>query len=205
MIAQNISPAQANTIKELMDVQKDFRTYNLDVAKFGIQQAELRLNERRTAVQEAELAINQAKLKQTDVIEIDFGNYGRQKVNPIIAEEWLKVLREGDQSKINEFLKKNKITSFQGDQPLTESEKKIRDAGLEATAKGAAELDLEFAKGLRSSAIAARDLERLAKDQINFVEARPGAFNYLQNDTIKDAVFRAITDIDEASRNQVLL
>ncbi len=205
MLAQNISPAQAKTIKELMDVQKDFRTYNLDVAKFGIQQAELRLNERRTAVQEAELAINQAKLKQTDFAEIDFGNYGRQKVALSVAQEWAKLVQEGDQSKINEFLKKNKITSFEGDRPLTESEKKIRDTGLEATAKGAAELDLEFAKGLRTSAMAARDLERLAKDQINFVEARPGAFNYLQNDTIKDAVFRAITDIDEAARNQVQL
>jgi hypothetical protein len=205
MLAQNISPAQAKTIKELMDVQKDFRTYNLDVAKFGIQQAELRLNERRTAVQEAELAINQAKLKQTDFAEIDFGNFGRQKVALSVAQEWAKLIKDGDQEKINEFLKKNKITSFEGDRPLTESEKKIRDTGLEATAKGAAELDLEFAKGLRTSAMAARDLERLAKDQINFVEARPGAFNYLQNDTIKDAVFRAITDIDEASRNQVQL
>ena len=205
ILAQNISPAQAKMIKELMDVQKDFRAYNIDVAKLGIQQAELKLNERRTLVDEARLAIDQAKLKQTDVIEIDFGNYGRQRVNPVIAEEWLDVLRGGDQTKINEFLKKNKITSFQGDQPLTESEKKIRDAGLEATAKGAAELDLEFVKGLRNSAMAARDLERLAKDQINFVEARPGAFNYLQNDTIKDAVFRAIADIDEAARNQVQL
>jgi len=60
-------------------------------------------------------------------------------------------------------------------------------------------------KNIRNSALAARDLERLAKDQINFVNARPGAFNYLQNDTLKDAVFRAIADIDEAARNQVQL
>jgi hypothetical protein len=205
ILAQNISPAQAKTIKELMDVQKDFRAYSIDVAKLGIQQAELRLNERRTVVAEANLAIDQAKLKQTDFAEIDFGTFGRQKVALSTAQEWAKLIQEGDQTKINEFLKKNKITSFEGDRPLTESEKKVRDAGLEASAKGQADLDVDFMKNIRNSALAARDLERLAKDQINFVNARPGAFNYLQNDTLKDAVFRAIADIDEAARNQVQL
>jgi hypothetical protein len=66
VLAQNISPAQAKTIKELMDVQKDFRAYSIDVAKLGIQQAELNLNERRTRVAEANLAIDQAKLEQTN-------------------------------------------------------------------------------------------------------------------------------------------
>jgi hypothetical protein len=205
VLAQNISPAQAKTIKELMDVQKDFRAYNIDVAKLGIQQAELNLNERRTRVAEANLAIDQAKLEQTNFAEIDFGNFGRQKVALPVAQEWAKLIQDGNQEKITEFLKKNKITSFEGDRPLTESEKKIRDTGLETTAKGQADLDIEFAKGIRSSALAARDLERLAKDQINFVESRPGAFNYLQNDTLKDAVFRAIADIDEAARSQVQL
>jgi hypothetical protein len=205
ILAQNISPAQAKTIKELMDVQKDFRAYSIDVVKLGIQQAELKLNERRTIVDEAKLAIEQAKLKQTDFAEIDFGTFGRQKVALATAQEWAKLIQEGDQTKINEFLKKNKITSFEGDRPLTESEKKIRDAGLEASAKGQADLDVDFMKNIRNSALAARDLERLAKDQINFVNARPGAFNYLQNDTLKDAVFRAIADIDEAARNQVQL
>ena len=202
-LAMNISPAQGTMIKELAAMQKDFRTYELDVAKFGIQQAELRLNARRTAVDEANLAINQAKLKQTDFATIDFGVYGEKKVALGVAQEWQKLLNEGDDAKINEFLKKNKITTFTEGKPQTEAERKVSQAGAEAGAKGEAESNTAFGKTLTDTFTSAMDLEKLAKDQISLVESNPKVFNYLQDPTLKTAFFRAVSDMNDAQAKGV--
>ena len=202
-LAMNISPEQGAMFKELAAMQKDFRSYELDVAKFGVQQAELRLNERRTKVAEANLAIDQAKLKQTDFATIDFGVYGERKVALGVAQEWQNLLNEGDDNKINEFLKKNKITTFAEGKPQTESERKIALAGAEAGAKGEAESNVEFGKTLTSAFTSALDLEKLAKDQIALVEANPKVFNYLQRNDLKTAFFRAVADMNDAQAKGV--
>ena len=202
-LAMNISPEQGAMFKELAAMQKDFRTYQLDVAKFGIQQAELRLNARRTAVDEANLAINQAKLKQTDFATIDFGVYGEKKVALGVAQEWQKLLNEGDDAKINEFLKKNKITTFTEGKPQTEAERKVSQAGAEAGAKGEAESNTAFGKILTDTFTSAMDLEKLAKDQISLVESNPKVFNYLQDPTLKTAFFRAVSDMNDAQAKGV--
>lgn len=202
-LAMNISPEQGAMFKELAAMQKDFRTYELDVAKFGIQQAELRLNARRTAVDEANLAINQAKLKQTDFATIDFGVYGEKKVALNVAQEWQKLLNEGDDAKINEFLKKNRITTFAEGKPQTESERKVALAGGEAGAKGEAESNTAFGKTLTDTFTSAMDLEKLAKDQISLVESNPKVFNYLQDPSLKTAFFRAVADMNDAQAKGV--
>lgn len=202
-LAMNISPEQGAMFKELAAMQKDFRTYELDVAKFGIQQAELRLNARRTAVDEANLAINQAKLKQTDFATIDFGVYGEKKVALKVAQEWQQLLNEGDDAKINEFLKKNRITTFAEGKPQTESERKIALAGGEAGAKGEAESNTAFGKTLTDTFTSAMDLEKLAKDQISLVESNPKVFNYLQDPSLKTAFFRAVADMNDAQAKGV--
>jgi uncharacterized protein YigA (DUF484 family) len=202
-LAMNISPEQGAMFKELAAMQKDFRSYELDVAKFGVQQAELRLNERRTKVAEANLAIDQAKLKQTDFATIDFGVYGERKVALGVAQEWQKLLNEGDDAKINDFLKKNKITTFTDGRPQTESERKIALAGGEAGAKGEAESNTAFGKTLTDTFTSALDLEKLAKDQIALVEANPKVFNYLQDPTLKTAFFRAVSDMNDAQAKGV--
>lgn len=202
-LAMNISPEQGAMFKELAAMQKDFRTYELDVAKFGIQQAELRLNARRTAVDEANLAINQAKLKQTDFATIDFGVYGEKKVALKVAQEWQQLLNEGDDAKINEFLKKNRITTFAEGKPQTESERKVALAGGEAGARGEAESNTAFGKTLTDTFTSALDLEKLAKDQISLVESNPKVFNYLQDPSLKTAFFRAVADMNDAQAKGV--
>lgn len=202
-LAMNISPEQGAMFKELAAMQKDFRSYELDVAKFGVQQAELRLNERRTKVAEANLAIDQAKLKQTDFATIDFGVYGERKVALNVAQEWQRLLNEGDDAKINEFLKKNKITTFTDGRPQTESERKIALAGGEAGAKGEAESNTAFGKTLTDTFTSAMDLEKLAKDQIALVETNPKVFNYLQDPSLKTAFFRAVADMNDAQAKGV--
>lgn len=202
-LAMNISPEQGAMFKELAAMQKDFRSYELDVAKFGVQQAELRLNERRTRVAEANLAIDQAKLKQTDFATIDFGVYGERKVALGVAQEWKKLLDEGDDNKINEFLKKNKLTTFVDGKPQTESERKIALAGGEAGAKGEAESNTAFGRTLTDTFTSAMDLEKIAKDQISLVESNPKVFNYLQRDDLKTAFFRAVADMNDAQAKGV--
>lgn len=202
-LAMNISPEQGAMFKELAAMQKDFRTYQLDVAKFGIQQAELRLNERRTKVAEANLAIDQAKLKQTDFATIDFGVYGERKVALGVAQEWKKLLDEGDDNKINEFLKKNKLTTFVDGKPQTESERKIETAGGEAGARALAESNVKYNTTLNELNDSAQSLEKIAKDQISLVESNPKVFNYLQRDDLKTAFFRAVADMNQAQNNGV--
>jgi len=202
-LAMNISPEQGAMFKELAAMQKDFRTYQLDVAKFGVQQAELRLNARRTAVDEANLAINQAKLKQTDFATIDFGVYGEKKVALSVAQEWQKLLNEGDDAKINEFLKKNRITTFTDGTPQTEAQRKVSLAGAEAGAKGEAESNTAFGKNVTDTFTSAMDLEKLAKDQISLIESNPKVFNSLQDPTLKTAFFRAVSDMNDAQAKGV--
>lgn len=202
-MAMNISPAQGAMIKELAAMQKDFRTYQLDVAKFGVQQAELRLNERRTIVDEARLLIDQAKLKQTDSVKLSLGVYGEHNVPVKVVEEWAKAIESGDDSKVNEFLKKHKLTTFTEGRPQTESERKIALAGGEAGAKGEAESNIAFGKTLTDTFTSALDLEKLAKDQIALVEANPKVFNYLQDPTLKTAFFRAVSDMNDAQAKGV--
>jgi len=184
-------------------MQKDFRTYELDVAKFGVQQAELKLNERRTIVTEAQLLIDQAKLKQSDSVNLSFGIFGEHKVPVKVAEEWKAAIESGDDSKVNAFLKKHKLTTFVEGAPQTESERKIALAGAEAGAKGEAESNTEFGKTLTSAFTSALDLEKLAKDQIALVEANPKVFNYLQDPTLKTAFFRAVADMNDAQAKGV--
>ena len=202
-LAMNISPEQGAMFKELAAMQKDFRTYELDVAKFGVQQAELRLNERRTIVDEAKLLIDQAKLKQTDSVKLSLGVYGEHNVPVKVAEEWAKAIESGDDSKVNEFLKKNKITTFIDGRPQTESERKIALAGGEAGAKGEAESNTAFGKTLTDTFTSALDLEKLAKDQIALVETNPKVFNYLQDPSLKTAFFRAVADMNDAQAKGV--
>jgi hypothetical protein len=199
----NISPEQGAMFKELAAMQKDFRSYELDVAKFGVQQAELRLNERRTIVDEAKLLIEQAKLKQTDSVKLSLGVYGEHNVPVKVAEEWAKAIESGDDSKINEFLKKNKITTFIDGRPQTESERKIALAGGEAGAKGEAESNTAFGRTLTDTFTSAMDLEKIAKDQISLVESNPKVFNYLQRDDLKTAFFRAVADMNDAQAKGV--
>lgn len=202
-LAMNISPEQGAMFKELAAMQKDFRTYELDVAKFGVQQAELRLNERRTIVDEAKLLIEQAKLKQTDSVKLSLGVYGEHNVPVKVAEEWAKAIESGDDSKVNEFLKKNKITTFTDGRPQTESERKIALAGGEAGAKGEAESNTAFGRTLTDTFTSAMDLEKIAKDQISLVESNPKVFNYLQRDDLKTAFFRAVADMNDAQAKGV--
>ena len=202
-LAMNISPAQGALIKELAAMQKDFRTYELDVAKFGVQQAELKLNERRTIVTEAQLLIDQAKLKQSDSVNLSFGIFGEHKVPVKVAEEWKAAIESGDDSKVNAFLKKHKLTTFVEGAPQTESERKIALAGAEAGAKGEAESNTAFGKTLTDTFTSALDLEKLAKDQIALVETNPKVFNYLQDPTLKTAFFRAVADMNDAQAKGV--
>ncbi len=204
-LAMNISPEQGAMFKELAAMQKDFRTYELDVAKFGVQQAELRLNERRTIVDEAKLLIEQAKLKQTDSVKLSLGVYGEHNVPVKVAEEWAKAIESGDDSKVNEFLKKHKLTTFTDGRPQTESERKIALAGGEAGAKGEAESNTAFGKTLTDTFTSALDLEKIAKDQISLVESNPKVFNYLQRNDLKTAFFRAVADVNEAAAKNISL
>jgi hypothetical protein len=113
------------------------------------------------------------------------------------------LLNEGDDAKINDFLKKNKITTFTDGRPQTESERKIALAGGEAGAKGEAESNTAFGKTLTDTFTSALDLEKLAKDQIALVEANPKVFNYLQDPTLKTAFFRAVSDMNDAQAKGV--
>lgn len=202
-IAMSISPEQGNLFKELAAMQKDFRTYELDVAKFGNEQAKLRLDERRTVVDEAKLLIEQAKLKQSDSVKLSFGVYGEHNVPVKVAEEWAKAIESGNESQVNEFLKKHKLTTFTEGKPQTESERKIVLAGAEAGAKGEAESNTAFGKSLTDTFTSALDLEKLAKDQISLVESNPKVFNYLQDPTLKTAFFRAVSDMNDAQAKGV--
>ena len=202
-LAMNISPEQGAMFKELAQMQKDFRSYELDVKKFGVQQAELRLKERSTIVDEAKLLIDQAKLKQTDSVRLSFGVYGEHNVSVKVAEEWANAIQSGDDAKVNEFLKKHKLTTFSDGKPQTESERKIALAGGEAGAKGEAESNVEFGKTLTSTFTSALDLEKLAKDQISLVESNPKVFNYLQDPSLKTAFFRAVSDMNDAQAKGV--
>ena len=202
-LAMSISPAQGALIKELSAMQKDFRAYEIDVAKLGVQQAELRLNERRTMYDGIRLTLDQAKLKQTDSVNLSFGIYGKHDVSVKVAEEWAKAIQSGDDAEVNQFLKKHKITTFVDGTPQTESQRSAVQAGAEAGAKALATSDVTYNDSLNTLSDTAKGLEKLAKDQIALVETNPKVFNYLQRDDLKTAFFRAVSDMNQAQNNGV--
>jgi hypothetical protein len=192
-IAAAISPSHLKTVQAIADAQKDYRKYQLDVANFGIKQADLMLKERDTKVKEAQLAIDQARLKQNDFAEVDFGPFGRKKVALKVAQDYQTLLNSGaNQDDIANFIKKNNLAETKNGKVLTEQELKIQSAGEEARAKESAALEAKDINALQKGSTQAKGIITLANNQISLAENSGEVFGYLNDNKLGSNILRVI-------------
>ena len=193
MIAGAISPAHQKNLEVVAASQKDWRTYNLDVQKFGIQQAQLNLEGRRTAAEEARVAVDQARLKQNDFAEINFGAYGTKKVPLQVAQDYQKMLDNGGgQEDIQAFIKKNNLATIDQGRPLTEQESKTQGEGESARASKLGQKEADNISALQTGSVNANNLITLANNQISLAENNSDVFGYLNDNKFGSNVLRLI-------------
>jgi hypothetical protein len=152
---------------------------------------------------------------QTKIIERDFGRFiGPKKVPERLSREYDKIRAEAVEKndpdiEFNWFKRqgwlegpikptkeeiaagKAPVQTKPGDEPLSESERKIRDELRKKRGETEIEEEKTQISTVRQNMEKARGLTNIAKDMTTYASSNPRAFQLLQDTTIKDAIFRA--------------
>jgi hypothetical protein len=152
---------------------------------------------------------------QTKIIERDFGRFiGPKKVPERLSREYDKiraeaVAKDDPEIEFNWFRRqgwlegsikptkeeiaagKPPVATKPGEEPLTESERKVRDELRKKRGETEIEEEKTQITTVRNNMNNARNLTNIAKDMTAYASSNPRAFQLLQDTTIKDAIFRA--------------
>lgn len=152
---------------------------------------------------------------QTKIIERDFGRFiGPKKVPERLSREYDKiraeaVAKDDPEIEFNWFRRqgwlegsikptkeeiaagKPPVATKPGEEPLTESERKVRDELRKKRGETEIEEEKTQITTVRNNMNNARNLTNIAKDMTTYASSNPRAFQLLQDTTIKDAIFRA--------------